>query len=84
MEFIIILVLLPVVYWLFYGFKGVFYMLSLHKILKNEFGWTQSEIDTMWSYHSDELNKLKIEGQSTRQIAQHIDQYLSQYKSAFK
>ena len=31
-----------------------------------------------------ELNKLKVEGQSTRQLAQHIDQYLSQYKSAFR
>ena len=47
MEFIIILVLLPVVYWLFYGFKGVFYMLSLHKILRDEYGWTQSVIDAI-------------------------------------
>jgi hypothetical protein len=83
MEFIIILFLLVVVYWLFYGFKGVFYMLSLHKILRDEYGWTQSVIDTMWYFHQDELNKLKIEGQSTRRIAEHIDQHLSQFKSAF-
>ena len=84
MEFILILIISFVVIWLFQGSKGVFYMTSLHKILKNEYGWTQSEIDEMWSYHRNELNRLKMEGQSTRQIAQHIDQYLSQYKSAFK
>ena len=84
MEFIIILVISFVAIWFFQGSKGVFYMKSLHKILKNEYGWTQSEIDTMWSYHYDELNKLKIEGQSTQQIAQHIDQFLSQYKSSFR
>jgi len=59
-------------------------MYSLQNILKNEYAWTQSEFDEMWSYHRDELNKLKVEGQSTRQLAQHIDQYLSQYKSAFR
>ena len=80
MEFIIILVLLPVVYWLFYGFKGVFYMLSLHKILRDEYGWTQSVIDAMWYFHQGELNRLKIEGQSTRRIAELIDQHLSQFK----
>ena len=84
MEFIIILIILFLVIWFFQSSKGVFYMTSLHKILKNDYGWTQSEIDTMWSYHREELNKLKIEGQSTGEIAQHIDQYLSQYKSAFK
>ena len=84
MQILIILVLTFIVIMMFQGSKGVNYMLTLHKILKNEYGWTKSEIDTMWSYHSDELNKLKTEGQSTQQIAKHIDQYLSQYKSAFK
>ena len=38
-------------------------------------GWTESETNTMWSYHYDELNRLKVEGQSTRQIAQHVEQF---------
>lgn len=84
MQFIIILVLTFIVIWLFHGTKGVVYAKSLNNILKSEYGWTKSEIDRMWSNHWNELNKLKIEGQSTRQIAEHIDQYLSHYKTSFK
>ena len=84
LQFIIILVLTFIVIWLFQGTKGVVYAKSLEKILISEYGWTKSEITRMWSIHWNELNKLKIEGQSTGKIAQHIDQYLSQYKSAFK
>jgi|TARA_B100001971_G_scaffold145926_1_gene134982 hypothetical protein len=84
MEFIIIFVLMIVVTLLFQGTKGVNYLLTLKKILKEEYGWTQSEFDEMWSYHQSELNQLKQDGQSTRQIAEHIDQYLNHYKSAFE
>ena len=84
MEFILTLIISFVVIMFFQDSKGVLYMTSLHKILKNDYGWTQSEIDTMWSYHREELNRLKLEGQSTQQIADHIEQFLNQYKSAFK
>ena len=84
MQFIIILVLTFIVIWLFQGTKGVVYAKSLERILISEYSWTKSEIDRMWANHWNELNKLKIEGQSTHQIAEHIDQYLSYYKTSFK
>lgn len=84
MQFIIIFVLVIIAIWFFQGSKGVVYMKQLNKLLKDDYGWTQSEFDIMWSNHADQLNKLKIEGMSTHQLAQHIDQYLSQYKNAFK
>ena len=84
MQFIIILVLTFVVIWLFQGLKGVSYAKSLNNILITEYGWAKTEIDKMWANHWNELNKLKINGQSTRQIAEHIDQFLRQYKTSFK
>jgi|TARA_B100001971_G_scaffold155065_1_gene144466 hypothetical protein len=84
MSFLITLVLIFVAIWIFQGSKGVNYLFTLKRILKDEYGWTQSECDAMWADNMQALNQLKVEGQSTRQIAQHIDQYLSQYKSAFK
>ena len=81
MGFILTLILVFVIVWIFQGTKGVVYMKGLHSILRDEYGWSQSEIDIMWSNHFNELNNMKIKGSSTREIAEHINLYLSQYKS---
>ena len=83
MGFLIILVLIFVAIWIFQGSKGVNYLTTLKKILKDEYGWTQSEFDAMWTDNREALNQLKIEGQSSRQIAEHINTYFSHYKSSF-
>ena len=57
--------------------KMVSYLLTFKKILKDEYGWTQSKFDEMWSYHQSELNKQKLDGQSTREIAEYVDKFLN-------
>ena len=84
LAFILIFVLLFIGIMFFQGSKGVVYMASLNKILKNEYGWTQSEIDNVWNIHTKELNNLKLDGKSTSDIAKYIEQHFQHYKSAFK
>ena len=83
MGFLITLVLIFVAIWIFQGSKGVNYLITLKRILKDEYGWTQSEFDVMWSENQSALNELKMRGQSTRQIAEHINTYFSHYKTSF-
>ena len=83
MGFLITLVLIFVAIWIFQGSKGVNYLITLKRILKDEYGWTQSECDAMWADNMQALNQLKTEGKSTRQIAEHINTYFSHYKSSF-
>jgi len=80
MEPILIIIISFVVIMFFQGSKGVFYMASLNKILKNEYGWTQSEIDKVWNMYRKDLNNLKLDGKSTKDIANYINRH---YKSAF-
>ena len=84
MGFILTITILFIGIMFFQGSKGVFYMASLNKVLKNEYGWTQSEIDKVWNMHKKELNNLKLDGKSTRDIANYIDQHFHHYKSAFQ
>ncbi len=84
MEFILIIAILFIGIMFFQASKGVFYMTSLNKILKNEYGWTQSEVDKLWNLQRKELNNLKIDGKSIRGIANYIDQHFHHYKSAFQ
>ncbi len=68
MSFLITLVLIFVAIWIFQGSKGVNYLFTLKRILKDEYGWTQSECDAMWADNMQALNQLKVEGQSLRPI----------------
>tara|TARA_Y100000590_G_scaffold257019_1_gene288663 strand:+ start:674 stop:928 length:255 start_codon:yes stop_codon:yes gene_type:complete len=83
MEFLIILVITILIIFLFQGSKGVNYLITLKRILKDEYGWTQSEFDIMWAENQSALNELKMRGQSTRQIAEHINEHFSYYKTSF-
>ncbi len=80
LAFILMSVLLFIGVMFFQGSKGVLYMASLNKILKNEYGWRQSDIDKLWNIQRKELNNLKLDGKSTSDIARFIDEHFYQYK----
>jgi len=77
MNIIIILVITFIIIWIFQGTKGVNYMVQLKKILSQDYGWSKDDIDEMWDYHRDTLNRMKLDGKSVREIARYVNENLN-------